>query len=229
MKILIAEDEAIIAVSIFKVLTDLEYEPIEPAINMDEALSSIESYNPTFGIIDIHLGEYYSGFKVAEVLQKKKIPFIFLTALYDKETIEKAKIYNPAAYLVKPFTKQNLFATIEMSLLQASKVEESNLPQIVFIKEGSKTIPLNLAEIVYLESNNKYIFVHFSNKKKQILRSSFKEIMFQLNCPTLIQIHKSYVINKVFITSMKYDEILLGEIAIPVGRVYREDLKKKLK
>jgi two-component system, LytTR family, response regulator LytT len=224
MKILIAEDEAVIAISLFQVLKDLGYQPFEPTVNNEEAIETIQNQKPTFAIVDIHLGTYFSGFKVAAALQKQNIPFIFLTALFDKETIEKAKIYNPAAYLVKPFTKQNLFATIEMSLLQSQTIISQEQPQTIFIKDGKKMIPINTQEVIYLQSEGKYIAIYTIAKKKHLLRNTLSEVCQQLNIATLIQIHKSFVINTRFITAVKYDEILLGEIIIPVGRAYRKNL-----
>jgi two-component system, LytTR family, response regulator LytT len=228
MKILIAEDEAIIAISLFTVLTELGYQPLDPAATGKEAIATIESQKPEMAVVDIHLGEYYSGFAVAEKLQQQNIPFIFLTALFDKETIEKAKTYNPAAYLVKPFSKQNLFATIEMSVLHqvhSKKIQES---KNVLVKDGSQQIEIDAAAITYLEAENKYIFIHLADGKKHLVRSSFKDVMEQLNLPNLVQVHKSYVININCITAIKYDEIFLGDVSIPVGRTYREGLKNRV-
>jgi two-component system, LytTR family, response regulator LytT len=228
MKILIAEDEAIIAISLYQVLTDMGYLPIEPAIDSAEAIAAIKTEKPTFAIVDIHLGEYFSGFEVAAVLQKQKIPFIFLTALFDKETIEQAKVYKPAAYLVKPFTKQNLFATIEMSNLQAQDELTAQETKTIFVKDGNKTIPINTQEIIYLEAESKYIAIHTSTKRKVLIRSSFSELLQQLNFDSLVQIHKSFVVNTSCITAMKYDEIFIGDLNIPVGRAYRKNLSKDL-
>jgi DNA-binding response OmpR family regulator len=90
MKILIAEDEAYIAESIYQMLMQFGYEPLETAGNVTKAIDYIETLTPQLAIVDIHIGENYSGFTVAAALNEKNIPFIFLTALYDKETISRA-------------------------------------------------------------------------------------------------------------------------------------------
>jgi DNA-binding LytR/AlgR family response regulator len=226
MEILIAEDEAIIAISLYTVLAELGYQPLEPATSSAEALSVLQKQKPAMAIVDIHLGEYFSGFAVAAALQKQNIPFVFLTALFDKDTIDKAKTYNPAAYLVKPFTKQNLFATIELSVLHSTQLKEAQTTGKVYITEGNKQIEIDTASVVYLEAENKYIFIHLDTEKKLVIRSSFQEIMEQLKITTMIQVHKSYVINTRFITALKYDEVLIGGKAIPVGRTYRSNLRQ---
>jgi two-component system, LytTR family, response regulator LytT len=226
MKILVAEDEAIIAISLCTVLTELGYTPLEPAATSTEALLTLANEKPAMAIVDIHLGDYFAGFDVAAKLQQQGIPFIFLTALFDTSTIEKARQYAPAAYLVKPFTKQNLYATIQMSVLNQIASTAVPAPRQVVIKDGNQQVSVACANIVYIQAENKYISICTTDGKKTLLRSSFQEVAEQLNMPELVQVHKSYLVNTRYITAIKYDEVLLGDAVIPVGRTYRENLKE---
>jgi DNA-binding LytR/AlgR family response regulator len=230
MRILIAEDEAIIAESLYQVLLQLGYTPFDPAATSEEAIESMNSFTPDIAVVDIHIGEHFSGFKVAEALNKKNIPFIFLTALYDKETVSMAQVFNPAAYLVKPFNKENLFATIELAIGQhnVKKNETNVLPQQVFVKNGNQSISLSPAEITHLEAANKYVTIYLSTAKKHLVRGTLNEVTDQLPLNSLVQVHKSFVVNLQHIKALKYDELLINGSIIPVGRTYREELKKRL-
>src|SRR5436190_22963351 len=71
---------------------------------------------PELVLLDIHLFGKKDGIEVAHKINELyQIPFIFLTANSDAETIDRAKKVKPNAYIVKPFTKEELFAAIEIA------------------------------------------------------------------------------------------------------------------
>ncbi len=230
MQILIAEDEAIIAESLYQVLLELGHQPLEPACNHTEALEILQTALPSLAIVDIHIGEHFSGFKVASALNKTNTPFIFLTALYDKETIDRAKEFNPSAYLVKPFNKENLFATIELAAnLQEYKKSLGDKELIpLFFKDGVKTVSIVPTEIIYIEVDGKYVYIFLQEGKKYTLRISLNELLAQLNFPSIMQVHKSFAVNIHCITQIKYAEIFAEDIIIPLGRSYRDILLNKV-
>jgi two-component system, LytTR family, response regulator LytT len=230
MKILIAEDEAIIAESLYQVLTDLGYHPLEPCQDKHEAIAEIEKSNPTLALVDIHIGEQFSGFDVAEKLNSKGIPFIFVTALYDKETVQKATEFNPSAYLVKPFNKENLFTTIELAIANNKpKVNEKiSIQEQIFIKDGVNEISISPADISHVESAGAYINIIMLFGKRYLIKSSLQEFLVQHKINTLVQVHKSYIINISHIKAIKYDEVFVHETMIPIGRTYKNNLRDKL-
>jgi DNA-binding LytR/AlgR family response regulator len=231
MKILIAEDEAIIAESLYQVLLQLGYQPLEPVSSSDEAIALLKTMVPELAILDIHMGKKFSGFDVAAILQQKNIPFIFLTALYDKETLGLAKAYNPSSYLVKPFTKENLFTTIELTISQyrMQKGAPDHADLQVFIKTGNQNLLIKPIEITYLESQGKYVSITLESGKKHLVRTSLTDVMEQLQLPSLVQVHKSFIVNTAYITALKYDEVFIGQRAvIPIGRAYKDGIKNRL-
>jgi two-component system, LytTR family, response regulator LytT len=179
MKILIAEDEAIIAESLYQVLSDLGYSPLEPSYDSDEAIANIDAQLPSLALVDIHIGEQFSGFKVAAKLNQKSIPFIFVTALYDKETVQKATGFNPAAYLVKPFNKENLFTTIELAIANNKPKHDNktNTAEQIFVKDGANEISIYPADITYVESAGAYINIFMISGKRHLIKSSLQEFL----------------------------------------------------
>jgi two-component system, LytTR family, response regulator LytT len=230
MKILIAEDEAIIAESLYQVLSDLGYSPLEPSYDSDEAIANIDAQLPSLALVDIHIGEQFSGFKVASKLNQKSIPFIFVTALYDKETVKKATEFNPSAYLVKPFNKENLFTTIELAIANNKPKHDNktNTAKQIFVKDGANEISISPNDITYIESAGAYINIFMRSGKRHLTKSSLQEFLVQHNINTLAQVHKSYIINIAHIKAIKYDEVLVHETMIPIGRAYRNNLRDKL-
>ncbi len=230
MKILIAEDEAIIAESLYQVLSELGYQPLEPCQDKVEAIVEIEKSSPSFALVDIHIGEQFSGFEVAKKLNEKNIPFIFVTALYDKDTVNKAKIFTPSAYLVKPFNKENLFATIEMAMSNYKQItaNKANLSNQIFIKDAAQEISISLEDITHIEAAGAYINIFLQTGKRHLIKSSLQEFLNQQNIEDLAQVHKSYIINIMHVKAIKYDEVMVHETMIPIGRTYRNHLRDKL-
>src|SRR6267154_3956043 len=116
LKIGVVEDELVIGRTILNTLNELGYSHCGPAINYTEAMEMLEQDKPDLLLLDIQLSGKKNGIDVAEKLNELyRIPFIFLTANSDGETIDRAKKVKPHAYIVKPFTKEELYAAIEIA------------------------------------------------------------------------------------------------------------------
>src|SRR5438045_190655 len=99
LKIGIVEDELIIARTILSTLDELGYLHCGPAISYTEALEMLDNNKPDLLLLDIQLSGKKDGIDVAETVNDvHRIPFIFLTANTDPETIDRAKRVNPHAY-----------------------------------------------------------------------------------------------------------------------------------
>lgn len=118
MKILLVEDELVIADNLYNALKKQGYQPLRPVINYSQAVQVIEQDQPDFAILDIQLSGQKDGIDIAQyILDHHHFPFIFLTAFGDDKTLERATRVRPAAYLVKPFTKSELKPTIEIAMI----------------------------------------------------------------------------------------------------------------
>lgn len=116
-KVLIVEDEALVACDIERRLIQAGYAVPAIAASGEQALRSIEQTSPNLVLMDIHLQGPSDGIAVAaQVRDRFKIPVVFLTAYADKPTLEKAKGSGAFNYLVKPIGHVNLASTIEVAL-----------------------------------------------------------------------------------------------------------------
>jgi adenylate cyclase len=116
-RILIAEDENIIAKDIERTLKKLGYEVVGSVRSGEQLLKQFASSNPDLILMDINLEGKLSGIDVSEEIKKDgDVPVIYLTALADNSTINRAKITEPFGYIVKPFDEDTLRTSIEMGL-----------------------------------------------------------------------------------------------------------------
>jgi DNA-binding LytR/AlgR family response regulator len=243
IKVGIVEDDMLIGQSIANTLRQLGYEPTEPAISYTEALEMIEQERPDILLLDIELSGKKDGIDLAMKLQETHaIPFIFLTAYSDTITVERAKKANPPAYLVKPFNKNDLYASIEICLnnfeKQSGKSSQS-MPQTeekdtflikgcVFIKQGQNYQKIKVDDILYLENDKIYINVHTVNNKL-LVRSTIQNYMDMLDAPHFLQIHKSYAVNTNYVDSVNAESVFVRGTELPIGRAYKDEFFRAMR
>jgi len=122
MKVLIIEDDVLIANYIKYVLEKNEYYVTGIADTTETVKKSIKVLCPDIALLDIRLSGGESGIDISGVLDKKDIPFVYLTANSDRSTMSSALETNPVAYITKPFNEDNVIAAIE--LLRQGREEE---------------------------------------------------------------------------------------------------------
>ncbi len=128
LRILIIEDEPLIAEDIADLCKLNGYEVCETIYNAAAALSAIQTHQPNLVLIDINLQSTIDGVDIAEHLKRNyMIPFIFITSYADKHTLAKAREVGPVGYIVKPFSKAQLYSTIEIACEQLHKLIDPSL------------------------------------------------------------------------------------------------------
>ncbi len=117
IKILIVEDEQIVAVDIENVLQRLGYRVVGAASCGEEACRMAAESPPDLVLMDVRIDGTMDGIETARrIRQTSDVPVVFLTAYTDDETLDRAKEIEPYGYLVKPFAERDLQATIEVAL-----------------------------------------------------------------------------------------------------------------
>ena len=238
LKIGVVEDELVIGRTIANTLSELGYSHCGPAINYTEALEMLEQEKPDLLLLDIQLSGKKNGIDVAQKLNELfQIPFIFLTANSDVETIERAKKVNPHAYIVKPFTKEELFAAIEIAFsnfdgkraaARAGHTDTGPAKPYIFVRDGYIFKKIFFKELLYLESDANYVTLHLLSQKKVMVRSTLNDFIAKIDTQTFIRIHRCYSVNINLIDNVFPAEVSLNGIKIPVGKSYREPLFKAL-
>ncbi len=116
-RILIVEDELVIAKDLQKQLQKLGHDIPEIAASGEKAISIASKINPELVLMDIVLKGEMDGVKTAERLRSQfDIPVVFLTAYGDDQTLQRAKVSEPFGYILKPFDMQMVKITIEIAL-----------------------------------------------------------------------------------------------------------------
>lgn len=116
-RILIVEDEKIIAIDLQRRLERFGYSVVGMASEGNEAVALALELEPDIILMDIMLAGDVDGVAAAKAINDvKDIPFIFLTAYTDEKTLERAKTVQPYGYILKPFKERELYTTIDIAL-----------------------------------------------------------------------------------------------------------------
>ena len=147
-KILIVEDERIIAEDIRRTLLNFGYQVIDMVASGENAIASVERVTPDLVLMDINLDGKLTGVETAEEIYSiYNVPVVYLTAYADDKTLGKAKLTEPFGYILKPFEERELHATIEMAFYKhkmenALRLSEKflrlvidNDPNIIYVKD----------------------------------------------------------------------------------------------
>ncbi len=130
IRVLIVEDDRLIAENSAMMLQTLGYEVSGICNNTADALISLSENRPDIILIDILLKGDEDGISFANVLRKDHdIPFVYVTATSDKSILERAKVTSPYGYIIKPFNERDLHSNIEMALYKfqsETKIEHLN-------------------------------------------------------------------------------------------------------
>lgn len=119
VRILIIEDESVIAQDICDIITDLGYESAGIIHNAEKAIDYLSFHTPDLILCDIRIQGTESGIEVMQkALRTKKIPHIYLTSFSDPSTLDRAKRTMPYGYIVKPFNDRDLHTAIEIALFR---------------------------------------------------------------------------------------------------------------
>ncbi len=166
IKILVVEDETIVALDIKGGILKMGYEVTDTVTNYDDALNSIKINTPDFIIMDINLENSKDGIDTAHDIQKiANIPIIYLSAFSDDDTINRAVETNPLGYLIKPFKREELKTTIRLGLYKISNQNNMNFKSNCFKLGFDYYYDLAKEKLFY-----KSIPIRLSKNENQLLR-----------------------------------------------------------
>jgi CheY-like chemotaxis protein len=124
-RILVVEDEAIVAMNIEQRLSAMGYEPAGRVARGEEAIAAAQKLHPDLVLMDIRLQGKMDGITAAQQIRERlSIPVIFLTAFSEDPTLNRAKLAEPFGFILKPFEDRELKSAIEIALYKHKAEKE---------------------------------------------------------------------------------------------------------
>jgi DNA-binding LytR/AlgR family response regulator len=241
VKILVVEDEMIIAAKISMQLTSLGYEVTGILPRGEEAILNMAENKPDIVLLDINLKGKIDGIETAvQMQQRHNIPIIYLTANSDEATFNRAKHTKPAAFISKPFKQLDLQRAIELTISRMGGNETDSDPAAtngeerpaimsdrIFIRHKEKMVKIMLADILFLEADRNYSRI-FTREKEHLLCVTLKTIEEKLSTQQFMRIHRSYLINIAQVDEVTESHVMIAKKVVPIGAGMREQLLKEM-
>lgn len=241
LAILVVEDKPLTAEDITYTLEQFGYKVAGVAHSGGEALEALVRLKPDLVLLDIDLGEGMNGIAVAQVIAATyQIPFIFLTARADTPTLEQAKATRPMAYIVKPFTPNDLRAAIEIAMFNVAQGQAATFKQAepeekaslvpagsfsLFVKHKGRFEKLQQEDILLVEAEDTYSRIVVP-ERNYLVSFTLKAMAERLSHPDLVRVHRSYIVNVKKVEAIEDNTLIIGKKLVPVSKSYREKVMK---
>ena len=213
IKILIVEDEPVLALDLAKKLNKLGYEVIDIVATGELAVNLVKKTQPDLIFMDIKLKGAIDGIETAtQILQIKDIPIVYLTAYVDEETVERAENTGCYGYMIKPCKEIELYATIKIVLkkhreLAIAKKSLFNKSEST-LKQYSCNLVTKLPSRLYLQDK----FTQTLQQQNVNFNSQYTKLNdFEIAAVINLNIDRFYRINNNL--GHKYGNLLLHQIA----------------
>ena len=169
-RLLVVEDEGLIAKNIERLLSNEGYQVIDTPPSAEEALDQVEQNPPDLVLMDIQLAGEMTGIEAAEIIyQEYGIPIVYLTAHTDKETVERAETTEPFGFLSKPIDDDDLIGTVRMVIRKNEELKTERHEyesQIHLSEEHYDRLVQAIPDIVFeVDSEGYFRFISDSVRK----------------------------------------------------------------
>lgn len=235
-KVLIVEDDPMIAESLADILEVLGHEVIGTAENADRGIELCSEQEPDIALLDIQIAGDIDGVELSEIINDEfDLPFIFTTAFADSNTISRAKERGPFGYLVKPYGVKDLNAAIEVAMGAFQRLKKAEkkgdegqlIERNIFLKVDSKLIKVKIDDILYVEAKGDYAL--FKTKVKgYIVHGTMKKFQMRLDKFNFQKVHRSFIVNLDKIEDIEESNLLIEGKVIPISRANKEALMQRL-
>jgi DNA-binding LytR/AlgR family response regulator len=179
-------------------------------------------------ILDINMPRL-SGFEMLRSL--KKYPAVIITSAYGEFALEGFEL-SVIDYLLKPFSFPRFVQATEKAMHKSHgasvPAKTTDNEDFVIVKSDKKLTKILLREIEYAEAYGNYIFIYQNAGDRIMSKQTLTQFEEQLPRSKFIRIHKSFVLSLTAIKYLEGNEITLNSRKLPIGKVYREDLMRRL-
>ncbi|MBO0593718.1 response regulator transcription factor [Cellulophaga sp. E16_2] len=222
IKCIVIDDEELARTLIIKYISDTpNLALVGDFENALEALPLIKNSSIDLIFLDIQMPAI-NGTDFAKIIGADT-NIIFTTA-YTEYALEGYEL-NVVDYLLKPITF-NRFLTavnkVKSKALPAESIEDS-----ITVKSGYDLHKIKYADILYIKSDSEYVTFYTAHKKIMSLQS-LKSLLKQIPTSLFMRVHRSYIVNKTKVTSLKGRDLFITDSLIPISDSYYDQVKSEL-
>lgn len=209
------------------------HENTEIANSANQAIKAIKTNRPDLALLDVKIKGDQDGIELGKIIKEQyQVPFVYITSYSDKETINRAKHTQPLGFIVKPFTKDDVYAAIEVALFNENRIPLANTNPMaaanpttysndsIFVKKKGLLEKVKYEDLEWIEADGNHITIHVADGRDYTIRKSLKELSDKLPKDRFLRVHKSFIVLVDAVTAIDTSFVYLGNRKIPIGRSY---------
>jgi DNA-binding LytR/AlgR family response regulator len=237
VRVLIVEDDMIIAAHISLQLTNLGYEITGIETRGEEAVVHANVNKPDIILMDVNLRGTLDGIETTKLIQQKlNVPIIYLTANTDEASFQKAKETRPFAFIPKPLNAIQLQRTFELVVEQLKKdtsdIVHTDVPievldDRIFIRYKGTMNKLMFSDILYIEADRNYCKI-VTSSMPYLITATLKSMEKKLPRSNFLRVHRSYMVNLSKLDVVAESHLEINRKVIPMGKAHRGSLLNRL-
>jgi DNA-binding LytR/AlgR family response regulator len=240
IRVLIVEDEPIIAADLADRLNDMGYEVAQECSSGAEALAFFQQEEADLVLMDINLDGPMDGIETTQkLLVNRSLPVIYLSSNTDDATFARAKNTGPAAFLTKPFRGKDLQHAIELAITRTTSKPMAESPTAgqsdahlfkdrLFVKVKDRMVRIFLSEILWLEADDYYCKL-VTQEKEFLITQPLKQMEESLAAiPEFMRIHRSFIVNLSHVEEIGDVFVSIQKKQIPLNKSSKEELTARL-
>lgn len=215
---IIVEDEEGSHYVLEKYMERLDYAEVTASFfNAMDAVAYLRTHKTDVILLDINMPEQ-DGFAFLDQLENKSI--VIFTTAYSQYAM-RAFEYNAIDYLYKPIHFERFAAAMEKAKAWNNLLMQAQDAEQIQLRSDGRIVSLKTTDIIYIESLGNYIKVHTPLKNHMALMT-LNELEQLLPVKKFARIHKSYIVNIDFITTISNTEACINEKSLPIGRTFKK-------
>ena len=229
IRCMIIEDEPLAQNVLKKYIAEVSYlEIVAVCSNALEAQETIQLQNIHLLFLDINLPKL-SGINFLKTLPAP--PLVIFTTAYPEFAVEGFEL-DAIDYLVKPFSFERFLKATNKALnkinRQPANLNDKTADDFIFLKSDKKVYKIDLDDIVYAEATGDYVKV-ITREGQYTSNITLKRLLEELPSNLFFRVHKSFIISANKIKFFEGNYIKVGQVDIPIGAAYREEIFARLK
>jgi DNA-binding LytR/AlgR family response regulator len=195
-----------------------------------EAMALLNEQDVDLIFLDIQMPGL-TGLQFIKSLTRKPL-FILITA-YEKYALEGYEL-DVVDYLVKPVAFERFLKAAnkareilhlkQQAIQPTLPIAPTAVQEFIFVPADYGLVKINLSDIQWLEGLKDYIKIHLASAplKPLVIRNTLKSMEEELPSSQFLRIHKSYIVSKIAVTSIRKNSVFIGKMELPIGESYKE-------
>ncbi len=190
-----------------------------------EAIEYLNQHAVDLIFLDLNMPTL-KGFEFLRTLQNP--PKVIVTTAYQEYALEGYEL-NVVDYLLKPFSFERFLKAVNKTTLNAPKPNPTSTPEAtqttrtIFLRQDKRFVQIELDSIQYLEASGNYTKV-VTVAQTISVREKISELLDEFPSGDFLQVHRSFAISKSHISSIVGNRIFIGNIQIPIGKMFKANV-----